>query len=575
MNEKIEPRKGTDTPAIAVFAVLALFLFWRARYGYCYEDEPFLLTLAQRLYKGDVLIVDEWHGCQNFGLLLLPLYAVYRVLFGSNDGILLCFRYAYCIVWLAALIVLYLKLRGTSRRGALTACVYMGLFSPLDYMTLSYTSVSLMCIMLIAAIVYCDVLTQNKSPLKTGLVLGALTTVSTLCYPLFAAVFVLWLIVALAVYILNRRRGKTESNTYLLRLTLAMLAVCAVCAAAYCVWLVSNAPIERIAMNLPMIFSDPQHKSRGFLESIISLIAREVQVGRLFYGTMTLLTLTAVVFRRKRAKIRIWLFAAALPVWVYCQLPMLAQPHEYLNIQMKGIAFVGALAFALLDEKPWKLFLSFYGLSMVYTVAAYMSSNTGLTVTAMCLSVAGIAAVMIIIKLGAELYKQYNSKKYISTAAVFITAAFVVLQLGLETTVRLRYTYYDDTLSALTEEIKAGSAMGLRTTPQNAEKYDEMYNSFNMLLPENEREGKTLLAYGGTPWVYLEADMEYNTLSAWLMGDPQIYARLEKYYEINGREYPDYIFIDYIPSNVPDGYEMTVKDTTAILKKQTEKNGKP
>ena len=71
MNEKIESRKGTDTPAIAVFAMLALFLFWRARYGYCYEDEPFLLTLAQRLYKGDVLIVDEWHGCQNFGLLLL------------------------------------------------------------------------------------------------------------------------------------------------------------------------------------------------------------------------------------------------------------------------------------------------------------------------------------------------------------------------------------------------------------------------------------------------------------------------------------------------------------------------
>lgn len=570
MNDKIEPRKIADTPVIVAFAVLALFLFWRARYGYCYEDEPFLLTLAQRLYKGDVLIVDEWHGCQNFGLLLLPLYAVYHVLFGSNDGILLCFRYAYCIVWLAAIIVLYLKLRGTSQRGALAACLYMGMFSPLDYMTLSYTSVSLICIMLIAAIVYCDVLTQNKSPLKTGLMLGALTTVSTLCYPLFAAVFVLWLIVALVIYNKkprSRLREKTELNTYLLRMTLVMLAVCAVCAAAYCVWLVSKASIERIAINLPMIFSDPQHQSRGFFESLISLIAREVQAGKMFYCTMTVLTLMAVIFRRKRSKIRIWLLAAALPVWVYCQLPMLASPHEYLNIQMKGIVFVGVLTFALLDEKPWRLFLSFYGFSMVYTVAAYMSSNTGLTVTAMCLSVAGIAAVMIIIKLGAELYRQYNSQKCLSTAALSIAAAFVVLQLGLETTVRMRYTYYDDTLSALTEEIKAGPAMGLRTTPQNAEKYAEMYDSFNTLLPESEREDKTLLAYGGTPWVYLEADMEYDTLSAWIMGDPQIYVRLEKYYEINGRKYPDYIFMEYIPSNVPDGYEMTVKGTTAILKK--------
>lgn len=61
--------------------------------------------------------------------------------------------------------------------------------------------------------------------------------------------------------------------------------------------------------------------------------------------------------------------------------------------------------------------------------------------------------------------------------------------------------------------------------------------------------------------------MEYDTLSAWIMGDPQIYARLEKYYEINGRKYPDYIFMEYIPSDVPDGYKMTVKGATAILKK--------
>lgn len=571
MNEKIEPRQRADTLAISVFAVLALFLFVRARYGYCYEDEPFLLTLAQRLYKGDVLIIDEWHGCQNFGLLLLPLYALYRVFFETNDGLILCFRYVYCIVWLIALIVLYLKLRRTSRSGALAASVYMGLFSPLDYMTLSYTSVSLVCVMLMASIVYCDILTENKSPLKTGCALGVLTTVSTLCYPMFAAVFMLWLITALTAYVFSRRKGKAASDIYIyiymLNLALAMLSVCAVCAAAYCIWLVGNAPVGRIVANLPMIFSDPQHQSRDFFESMLSLVSREIQVGKVFYGVMAALTLSAVVFKRKKEKIRLWLLAAALPVWAYCQLPMLAKPQEYLNIQMKGIVFVGVLAFALLNKKPWRLFLSFYGFSLVYTVSAYMSSNTGLTVTAMCLSVAGIASVIIIIKLGEELHEQYRHSSLLSAAAAVTVSALIVLQLGLEAAVRLRYTYYDDTLTALTDKIEVGSAKGLRTTPQNVLTYENVYDTFNTLLPKSEREDKTLLVYGGIPWLYLEADMRFDTLSSWLMGDPQVYARLEKYYEINNREYPDYIFMEYIPNAVPDGYEIREKNGMALLVK--------
>lgn len=566
MTEKIDPGRREGAFTAAAFALLALFIFWRASYGYCYEDEPFLLTLAQRLYMGDILIVDEWHGCQNFALVLLPLYRVYRAIFGTNDGIMLFFRYSYCVIWLAVLIVLYLKLHRVSRRGALAGCIYIGLFSPLDYMTLSYTSVSLMCVMLMASIIYCDILTEKKSPLKTGFTLGVLTTVSTLCYPMFAAVFVLWLIIALAAYAFSDKASK-EKYTYMLRIALAMLSVCAVCAAAYIIWLTKNASLERITANFPMIFSDPQHKSRGLFESLLSLIKKEIQVGKFFYGAMALLT-SAAIFSKNRTKIRIWLLAAALPIWAYCQLPLLTKPWvEYLNTQMKGIVFVGILAFTLMNKKPWRLFLSFYGLSMVYTVDAYMSSNTGLTVTAMCMSVAGIAAVIIIVMLGAEMHEQYKHQCRLTAIAALTASALVLLQLGLEATVRMRYTYYDDKITALTEKIDVGPARGLRTTPQNAAKYTETYNTFNALLPKRERENKTLLVYGGIPWLYLEADMKFDTLSSWLMGDPQVYTRLEKYYEINNREYPDIIYVEYIPENVPKGYEMTAMNGAALLKK--------
>lgn len=70
-----------------------VFLLWRAPYGFCFNDESFCVTLAQRLYQGDALIADEWHGVQNFGAVLLPFYAVFHLFRANNDGILLTFRY--------------------------------------------------------------------------------------------------------------------------------------------------------------------------------------------------------------------------------------------------------------------------------------------------------------------------------------------------------------------------------------------------------------------------------------------------------------------------------------------------
>ena len=93
-------------PAFVFFAAAALFLFRRARYGYCYQDEPFLVSLAARILRGDTLLLDEWNGAQNTGVLLLPVYALMHRLLGGTEGILLAMRWAYCAFWLAALVFL-------------------------------------------------------------------------------------------------------------------------------------------------------------------------------------------------------------------------------------------------------------------------------------------------------------------------------------------------------------------------------------------------------------------------------------------------------------------------------------
>ena len=61
-------------PSVFIMAAALFFLLLRAPYGWCFNDEPFIVTLAQRLYMGDRMILDEWHPAQVFGPVILPFY---------------------------------------------------------------------------------------------------------------------------------------------------------------------------------------------------------------------------------------------------------------------------------------------------------------------------------------------------------------------------------------------------------------------------------------------------------------------------------------------------------------------
>ena len=63
-------------------------LIWKARYGFGSEDEPFYLTIAHRLVKGDGLISEEWHLSQLSAVLLYPIMKLYLAVAGTTEGIL-------------------------------------------------------------------------------------------------------------------------------------------------------------------------------------------------------------------------------------------------------------------------------------------------------------------------------------------------------------------------------------------------------------------------------------------------------------------------------------------------------
>ena len=109
----------------ATLTAAAVVLAVRALYGFCWSDESFYLTFAQRLWNGQKLILDEWHPVQFYSVLFYPILSLYHALFG-NRGIYLFAREVYvAAAWGTALLLFY-----TLRRKAfpLTAFLCAGLY---------------------------------------------------------------------------------------------------------------------------------------------------------------------------------------------------------------------------------------------------------------------------------------------------------------------------------------------------------------------------------------------------------------------------------------------------------------
>ncbi len=560
-------------PPVIFFLCGAIFLFWRAPFGYCWQDEPFLASLASRILRGDTLLIDEWHGAQNTGVLILPVYALLHRILGGTEGILYAMRMVYCLSWLAALIFLWKKLEpvGNSRYAAV---LYLLLFSPLDYMTLSYTSISLMCVVAIAAITYADALNVKGSPVKIGLTLGLLMTVSTLCYPHLALLFLLYAAALIAGAVYFKRKG-SDRHIYYSRILLSMLAAVAFFAAAYLVCILVGKGDRPLLENIAEIFNDPQHYSKNAIDAVIQIcwFIGIQGVGAIYPVGMLLLTGIALLFskllKRKNVFRPILLILGAL-LYIYSLIPLFISSKLQLNEQMRNIAFLGLLAYALTDNKPRKLFYSFYGVSAVYTYAVFMGSNTQIQAISMGMSVAGAAAVIIILMLCRELAG--DGVGAAQKAAAVIAVLAVAVQIGVEIRVRLDYTYYDDTISALTETIDRGPAKGLRTTDKNKAEYDELLTAFDSLTAGMELDGKTLLS--ASEIISLYADMDFDTYSTWLRGmsTKQMWERQEKYFALNGRDLPDLIFFDeYTPYDIDiPGYEVYEEGDYTLLVKNEE-----
>lgn len=562
---------------LSIFCLSLIFLLWRAKFGFCFNDEPFNFTLAQRLYNGDCLLVDEWHGQQNFGVILLPFYYLYQNFFMSNEGILLFSRYIYCFLWFGVCLIVFKTLKKYSF-AALIGFIYLILFSPLDYMTLSYTSISLMCTLLICCMLYyyfeldSPCLTLSNTIIFSG-VLAFLIIVDVICCPYLAIAYILITILILFLYFSKRFIYiKTKIKNIASIWTFVTIFVAVIGILYLYIFIFSKSSIMTVFENLKFILTSPDLKKMSFIGTIYEMLSLIYFRSR-FFSIIIFMSFIICIFHKNIERIRLYIISICSISWIVTQFTIInnINNHEF-NFQMLYIALLGFIAFLLLKEKPWKLFYTFYVIGIIFTYFTSMKTNTGLYSISMTLSICGIVGIIFIVLLSKELLIQFSKIKILKSIIIIGTVLILSLQLFSELYVRFSRTYYDENLEELKSQISVGAAKGLVTTSYMKGKYESEVSDLKYLLSNINTENKKILIYTSAPYLYLDANLNMSTFSSWTFGYNNLKQRFDDYYKIHKNSIPDLIFITNLELknriDFPSDYECVYYGKSLLLIKK-------
>ena len=492
------------TIGAGALALLAAVLAVRALYGFCWSDESFYLTFAQRLWNGQKLILDEWHPVQFYSVIFYPVLSLYRALRGT-EGIYLFARF-FCL-FLALGVSELVFFTFSKEEGVLPSflCAASVLaYSRGNIWGPSYYNLFLLLVMTALCL---SVLDRKKRILNvfSGVCLGF----AVLCVPYFAV---------FAVPALLYRLWKKESREQTLRMALGVIF-----SAVYFLLLFLPKDLGAVIDSLKTILSDPEHSSGPAANFVAA-----VEDVRLIYLRDILLAVFCAAL--------LWAARKWLPGKAWAEVPAftlvcLGALYSFWRCR-KGETGFAAYSFCIYalalfrweDSQKLDLLLRRVGAAMA--VAMAMSSNT---------EAIGFTMGLCVYSMGLILPLSRAEKR--QRAAGIVLACLMV---GMTFYSRVTTVFRDGPLETLTETMESGPAAGIHTTNESREQYNQVLDMLRDL------EGK----YGSEnpifftkllPWGYLACDFPCGAPTAWRteLSSP----RLENYYESHPNSIPAIVVV--------------------------------
>lgn len=500
-----------------LLAIIGALLFWRCFYSVNTTDEAYYIGTVYRLWFGDGMLCDEWNPTQQMcSFWLYPFYALFRMILGSNEGMILAFRLLYIVFQTGVSVFLYSRLKKFGYAGMSAVFFYL-LSTAFNINSLSYNTMANSCFL-----AFLVTLAFTEQPdWKNAVLCGVFASITVMANPYAVFAYVLYGAGCLAASVLLKKQRKKIPAAIDALFFLKMSLTAAVILAIFLAFTFWHATPERIMRNLPYIIGDQEHHQRWGVK-----ISSYFGYFRKYYAGCTIVPIclgAAAFFDRQREKHGwIYMLLAVVSVVPYIVYRGIISDYVPINFVTVPICFLGLTAFVLTNRKNHKIFWIWYLPSMCYPFIVQITSNTGpLAVSAAFMS-AGAAAVLLV-----ALWVRESDSRLMKP----VIYGTVFLQLAVMLWLRITFVWADAPLVELTTRVERGAAKGLYTSQDTVQYYEELYDDIDSM---KLREDDGLLVVGSEPLLYLYADKEVASYSTW-----QVYTnetRLYRYYEIHEGE---------------------------------------
>ena len=515
-NERIE-----KMVAVGVLIIAALFMLNRTKYGYIYNDEPFILTLSHRLIKGDVFLYDEWQPTQLTGFLNYPWMILFTATHNNTEGMILFFRYIYVILNFASLLFVYLRLSNYSKKPLITgaACLYLLLFSSMDILTVSYNFYSL-----IGLLLFITLCITGKSNIEY-LFAGIFFSVATLASPYLAIVFVLYYL----FFSLNHFVLKKDISKNLIDITkMVLFGVILSVVVFICFLYGTGGNISKMLNTVSYIFTDVEYPSQSIFQLIYGYLYTWVNKFRTFGFMFVVFVMLSLIDKKHKT---LWLEAhiIAFVILTPRMIHIFLYQFNYLIMQI-GLLGLHAL---IIDEQRNNSYSLIAIAGVIFSFILYATSDLKQYAIANGMILVGFASFFLI---DDYLQKHENNTKLIKTLCILLVFA----QIGTEVYERMTKYYLDRDINDNLYMIKESVAKGLYVDQEQYDTYMSICNDINVNIPHAAK----LLVLSQKPWIYLANDSDYCTYSAWMTSSKEFRInRLKEYYTLHQDKYPNYIYV--------------------------------
>ncbi|MBO4903997.1 MAG: hypothetical protein J5367_02120 [Lachnospiraceae bacterium] len=511
-----------------------LCLTWRSFMGFCWTDESFYVSTCDRFYRGQIPLVDEWFRTQMSSVVMLPFYALFVAVTGSNAGVILYFRILYLLLCTAVAILYYRVLeKEYPRYVGLGAAIFIMCYAHLNNATFSYYMLSTVLLMAALILIY-----DCRDSARRGVLIlaGVLTALSVLCMPAFVIGYVPVMLGAVILLIVKKSKTLRTVIIY----TVIGVAIPAV---LFAIWLFLHVDIGYLTDVLPKVLVDNEHnESLGYFIRKPHRCLMDV-FGMYTYASYILIALSFVSgrFLKKHPFCDIIVFADTV---LFAIMAVISFGHTgYVHVAF----FLFALPVFFVSEKKnhtlfWMMVIPAGLVSVIYS----FTSSDFLYVIALGLSVAVSAclcAVCDYIRAGMGQGIWYQKLATASAAAACVVCLVI--------TVALRFTnvYRDAPIGQLTRIIPTGVAKGLYTTDEHLSQYVDIYEMLDEyclntddIEPVSGNPNGNVMFSKILPWGYAVSRLDCGFPSTWrttAFTDEQ----LDLYYETHKTSVPDVIIV--------------------------------